>query len=300
MSVGAVDNANGTQTVTYTNTSPASGGVTLAGDTTGPSSSNTTSGLENKALPALPASDQYLHYTSSAWAFSALPTTPTVASGTGISVSGGPAYTVNLSTPVSAANGGSGVSSPTAHSIPITEGASAFNLIGSTTIGKVLHAQGAGNDPGFTSWTMADPGTAGEVLTSDGTNWVSKPQSSQWNDSGGNVSLTGTGTFFTIATIVVTDITTTSFVLVWGQMECHVGTTPTSCTYCISIDSTTTCTSNQHSVTANNGSDSGGGIVYRAFSLSAGAHTFRLLVAESAHSAGDSAAGDIMALSVGN
>jgi hypothetical protein len=47
MSAAVVNNADGTQTVTFTNLSPASGGVTLAGDTTGPSGSNQTTGLHS-------------------------------------------------------------------------------------------------------------------------------------------------------------------------------------------------------------------------------------------------------------
>ena len=48
-------------------------GVTWANDLVG--STNTTQtvvGLRSKALPALPGSDQYLHYTGSAWAFSTI------------------------------------------------------------------------------------------------------------------------------------------------------------------------------------------------------------------------------------
>lgn len=44
------------------------------GDLSGTYPNPSVAGLKSKALPTLPASDQYLHYTGSAWSFTALPT----------------------------------------------------------------------------------------------------------------------------------------------------------------------------------------------------------------------------------
>lgn len=46
-------------------------------------------------------------------------------------------------------NGGSGVASPTAHTVPVAEGSSPFNFVGPGTAGQVLTSNGAGSDP---SW----------------------------------------------------------------------------------------------------------------------------------------------------
>lgn len=106
----------------------------------------------------------------------------TLTSGSGISVTGGPAYNVALAVPVAAANGGTGVVSPTAHGVAISEGAAPFNFVPAGATGVALVDMGPSADPAFSTVLtvgggtgLNTPGTSGNLLTSNGTNWVSSP-----------------------------------------------------------------------------------------------------------------------------
>lgn len=79
-------------------------------------------------------------------------TVTSVTAGTGLSSSPSPIVasgTVSLSVPVTAADGGSGLVSPSANAVLLGNGASAFQTV--------------------------DPSTSGNVLTSNGSTWVSSP-----------------------------------------------------------------------------------------------------------------------------
>lgn len=81
---------------------------------------------------------------------------------------------LTLVTPLSPASGGTGVSNPSAHTVAVAEGSSAYNFIGPGTSGQLLQSGGASGDPAYTTATYpSTAGTAGNVLTSDGTNWNS-------------------------------------------------------------------------------------------------------------------------------
>src|SRR5690606_7102639 len=61
----------------------------------------------------------------------------------------------------------------TAHGVLIGEGTSSIAATTSGTAGQLLQSGGASADPAWTTATSAAPGTTGNVLTSDGTNWTS-------------------------------------------------------------------------------------------------------------------------------
>ena len=66
----------------------------------------------------------------------------TVAAGTGIGVSGGPAYTVSLTTPVTVPDGGTGLATLTAHDLVVGNGASTPNFLAPGSIGNAPVSNG--------------------------------------------------------------------------------------------------------------------------------------------------------------
>lgn len=135
ISTTIVDNAaTGSCDVTITNTAPGGGGassVTGAGAT----SCSPTTGAVVCTTPSV-----------------------TVASGTGISVGGGPAYTVALSTPVSTLNGGTNATTLTDHN-PIIGAGTGVRFATPSTAGIALVSNGATSDPTFTTTLPVGGGT---------------------------------------------------------------------------------------------------------------------------------------------
>ena len=95
-------------------------------------------------------------------------------------------------------------------------GTAAFNSINSATAGTIVQSQGTGMYPTFSTATYpATAGTSGNVLTSDGTNWLSQSASS----SGAITTITGnsggaqtptTGNFNILGTGSITSVGTAS------------------------------------------------------------------------------------------
>jgi len=85
-----------------------------------------------------------------------------------------------LSNPVTPTQGGTGVSNPTANTVPIAEGASNFNFVGPGTANQVLTSNGAGVDPSFkaistqtsSSAFWANTSVSLSNVTGDGTNYT--------------------------------------------------------------------------------------------------------------------------------
>ena len=76
--------------------------------------------------------------------------------------------------PVTVPNGGTGDSSLTAHAVLVGDGTSPVNTVGPGLVGQVLQSGGASADPFYSTATYpSTSGTSGNVLTSNGTNWVS-------------------------------------------------------------------------------------------------------------------------------
>lgn len=159
--VAVTDNSDGTQTVQYSST--VTGGVSSVTGSGTVSCSPTTG-----AVVCTGSGGSAVSSVTGAGATSCSPTTGavvcttpsvTLTSGSGISVTGGPGYVVNLAVPVAPANGGTGAVSPTAHNVPIAEGASAFNLAAPSTAGGLLASNGSSSDPSFS--TLAGDVTCG-------------------------------------------------------------------------------------------------------------------------------------------
>lgn len=172
----------------------------------------TVGGLKGAALPALPGTDQYLHYTGSAWAFSALPTAVTVSGGAGISVTGGPAYTVT-------------VSAATAHSVMTT---------------------GAGTG-GFTAIA---PGTSGTYLRSNGSSadvsWQS-PITSAYSASPGNTVTVSNA----IVSVTSTSVTTTAsqWLVIWASFFLDYNRTSSADTFTFGVGVNTSASFTESRVT---------------------------------------------------
>ena len=105
-------------------------------------------------------------------------------------------------------NGGSGVASPSAHTLLVGEGTAAFNQVGPGSAGQVVVSGGASADPGYVTPTtgtgltgtfnasthqyalvtpvatgnggtnVSSAGAVGNVLTSNGSDWISSPPTS--------------------------------------------------------------------------------------------------------------------------
>jgi hypothetical protein len=94
----------------------------------------------------------------------------TVSGGTGINVTGGPAYTVALSTPVSVANGGTSDSTLTSHAALLGAGSSAVAFATPSTSGQCLCSNGASSDPTFQTVAYGNlSGTPATVSVAAGT-----------------------------------------------------------------------------------------------------------------------------------
>lgn len=131
-------------------------------------------------------------------------------------------------------------------------------------------------------------------MAGNGTSWTSAaPASPGPSNYSSNSNAALTLSVFTTIANATTVVAAGQIVLITGTVECHVGTSPTACTFCIGVDSSS-CASAQHSITAQNGVDSGGAITYRATGLSAASHSFAVNVSESAHTAADVASATIL------
>lgn len=151
-------------------------GFTAGGDLGGTSTSQEVLGILSASLPSLPGSDQYLHYTGSAWAFSALPAASSV-TGTGFWTSAagslnaaalafptgtgfwtgtaGALDAASLSFPLLPAKGGTGLATLTAHNVLLGEGTSNVAFAAPGTTGLPLLSTGASADPAFGAMAYA-------------------------------------------------------------------------------------------------------------------------------------------------
>ncbi len=68
--------------------------------------------------------------------------------------------------------GGTGLATLTAHGVIIGEGASNVAITAAGSTGQWFKSQGASADPVWSTATLAEPSTSGNILISDGTNWT--------------------------------------------------------------------------------------------------------------------------------
>lgn len=116
----------------------------------------------------------------------------------GQGLSSAPAFTG----PTSVAGGGTGQVSFPNHTIPIGEGTSPFANTGTGSAGQLLASNGSSSDPSFTAFTLASPGTSGNIATSNGTDWVSSaPGLSKTLDT------SATSVAFTTSLVTITSLT---------------------------------------------------------------------------------------------
>ena len=77
---------------------------------------------------------------------------------------------------VSVTNGGTGITSLTDHGILLGSGTDPVSVTGTGSAGQVLQSGGSGADPGYSNSAYpSDAGQAGNILRSDGTNFISTP-----------------------------------------------------------------------------------------------------------------------------
>lgn len=185
--------------------------------------------------------------------FQPLPAAPTVSAGTGISVSGGPAYTVSLSTPVTVPNGGTNRTSVPAHAVVVGNGASTVGVVAPINVGDVLTSQGASLDPIF-----AAPSLTG----------------TDHNHSSGAPAVTFTTfalvtrTFSANESAMVTATMTTT-----NQDLTHAD----SLSWGISLDSTSAVNTPTEVVSLPAGSSASGAICWKFVTPGTGSHTIRIL-----------------------
>lgn len=224
---------------------------------------------------------------------SGAPTLPTVAGGTGITVTGGPAYSVSLQTPVTVGNGGTGDSSGTAHSVVLWEGASAMGAAGPGTSGCPLVSNGSTSDPtyqcGPPSGSFGDAThipqitiNNGGLVAAIGTVAAGTPASISSTITHNTSAISLTSSYVTVATRVLTGSGTVDcFGSITWFPSMNQGASLTI-NYGVSEDSTTAPTTvHQLGYVASNsgGSPQGGtfsGTDPESYAAS-GSHTFRLL-----------------------
>lgn len=213
----------------------------------------------------------------------------TLTSGSGMNVTGGPAYVVNLAVPVAAANGGTGVVSPPAHGVAVSEGSSPFAFAPAGTAGIALVSLGSSSDPAFnTVLTVGGgtgvntAGTTGNVLTSSAGTWVSAAPAppltgAQFGEmqSGSSSFVLNTAAYSTLGSFTVT-VAAGQVVLVTGGVEGVCTLAAGSYSYGVGVDSVS-LTSASHRADCATGAAGDGAVVYLATGLSAGSHTIRFL-----------------------
>jgi|ERR1041385_481640 hypothetical protein len=80
----------------------------------------------------------------------------------------------NFANPIAVGTGGSGQSTLTNHGVLIGASTSGITQLGAGTAGQAVRSGGASADPAYTTATYpSTAGTSTNVLTSDGTNWIS-------------------------------------------------------------------------------------------------------------------------------
>ncbi len=339
ISVATTDNADGTRTFTVTNTAPSSGGtVTSVGAGTGISVTGTSSvPIVNVAASGVGAGTygDSSHYATvtvdatgrvTAASSVALPASASVVAGTGISVSGGPAYTVSLTatgvtastygdathvpqitvnaqgqiTAVSnvAISGGSSVTVAGGAGISVTGGPAYTVEVAAATAHAVMLTTGS---PGFTSVT---PGAAGTVLTSNGA--TSDPSyqavpaaqtNSQFTSHIGGSTVTLGSSVGTLDSLTVT-VASGQVVLAWATLHINDNAND-GCNGDITVDSTSFSTLGQSlaAILTNNGPVSHP-LMRRFTGLSAGTHTIRLLASNATHNGAANVEWTLMAMVV--
>lgn len=197
---------------------------------------------------------------------SGTPTIPTVASGNGITVTGGPAYTVSINSPLAVQFGGTGQNSLITHATLIGEGTAQINQVGPSVTGNVLTSNGGSSDPSY------QPLPSASLLP-------------------GSVSTSGTctGTCSTTPTSVSTIGFSNLGQHTLSTLTCQFSNTNATAingAFCIGVDSTTTCSSASYltecagstvSVAATGRCD--GSVVYRA--TVTGSHNYSIIVSAS-------------------
>lgn len=94
------------------------------------------------------------------------------------------AYNFPVSIPVTVPQGGTGALTLTNHGVLLGQGTSAVVATAAGSAGQILRSGGAAADPSYSTATYpSTAGTSGNVLTSDGTNWISSAP------AGGSASL---------------------------------------------------------------------------------------------------------------
>lgn len=259
------------------------------------------------------------------------PTLPTVAGGTAISVTGGPAYTVNntgvtsvtcgsglscsastggitisdtdsLPDPVTVPHGGTGDTSLSAHGYLLGQGTSDVTVLGACGLGNIPYGQGSTTDPICSTFKLSGPGPSGNVLTSDGTNWNSSTPGTPSTitsavNHGSSIALSQ-GSYATLATNTMTIVGTVVDCTADIEWDPNGQTGGATMQFGISEDSSTTPSATRDISQGTNQSLMGA-LVESYTGVGSGSHTYRLLAEMTTTCPGctsNTARGDILCL----
>ncbi len=287
MSIGVVDNqTSGQADVTFTNTAPGGGGATSVTGTSGVSCSPTTGAVScsNTGVTSNVAGTG-ISVSGATGAVTIGNTGATSVTGTGFITCSPTTGAVSCTTTgvLGAGAGGTGVSSPSAHQIVVAQGGSAMSTISGGLINRPLLGQGSTTDPAFATYTIPVPGTAGNVETSDGTNWVSAAPLSGPSALGLNsgVAFGASGIKVTVGSASIT-VPSGATLIVWASFDViTTSTTDSDVTICLGIDSTSVCTISQTlscSGAISGSTGHGAATLITRASLSAASHTINAIV----------------------